>query len=353
MTDLKEITSIIEGEETMREEEKYITDQEFKNLIKRTDEEYARLKEAIRIAGRIHTPVAVWKEERTLVDGYGRDQIYEELKEELGEAFNIKPPEIIWMSFASRDEAKLWMVNNQFTHRNMNSFRRIEAALQFKPYFEEMARSNQKAGVSPDLVKGIVANKEVAKFALVKSPETVRKVTKILEKAGDPEVTLAINALFKDEKDFSIDGVYKKYCKETEPSSNSRNKSGGDPISKQPTNDPSKETPERVEELPTEDTEQTQSEGPLFDDADLACVVLPPPIEESAEAENSNEAQPKNYLEKFTDEIVSFKHILKQRPNDLSKEEGEMVYREFQKFMDWTRGEYEDVRDRYDPKSKR
>ena len=65
----------MKGEVTMTEEKKYIVDPEFKNLIGRTDEEYARLKEAIRGDGIIREDYAVWKETGILVNGSDDDVV--------------------------------------------------------------------------------------------------------------------------------------------------------------------------------------------------------------------------------------------------------------------------------------
>ena len=151
----EEPMSGIEGEQTLREELGYIIDPEFKKLIGRTDEEYVRLKEAIRSEGRFRDPFVVWEEERILLDGHGRDDIYDELQEELGDEFKIEPPRIVWKSFANRDEAKMWIFRNQDDRRNWNAFRRIVSALHFKPYFAEQAKANQHAGVSQNFGKGM------------------------------------------------------------------------------------------------------------------------------------------------------------------------------------------------------
>ena len=334
-----EVETVItqEGEETMREEKGYTVNPDLKKLIERTDEEYERLKEAIRRDGTIREDYVVWKETGFLVDGHGRDQIYDELREELGEEFNIKPPGIVLMSFANQDEAKLWMARNQFAHRNMNSFRRIVTALQSKSYFEEKARANKKAGVSPKLGKGVDANDEVAKLAGVKSAETVRKVERILKKKGNPDVALAINALFKDEKGFSIDGVYKKYCAEptvTKPSPKPKKKTDGEPTLK-PSDDPSKRTPEKAVELATknvQDTEQTQSESPLFDDA-----APPSPIEENKEPLDEVK---KNEVAVYMETVSYAIDRVMQMPESITLKDREVVNDKMRKLREWLGQEY-------------
>ena len=112
---------------------------------------------------------------------------------------------------------------------------------------------------------------------------------------------------------------------------------------------PTKSSPDAFLELAEQSIITSDDDG--TPDSDIS-IDMGENKEPDQSVENSNE-QPQSYLERFTDGTVSFKQILKQRPNDLPQEEGEMVYREFRKFMDWTRKDYEDVRDRYDPRSKR
>ena len=391
-----------ERKKTIREELGYIIDPEFKNLIGRTDEEYARLKEAIRRDGKIRDAFVGWEEERILVDGHGRADIYDEFQEELGDEFNIEPPRIVWMSFINRDEAKMWIFKNQDARRNWNAFRRIVAALQFKPYYAEQAKTNQHAGVSQNLGKGIEANEEVAKLAK-SSAETVRKVEKILEQAGKAKVKKAINALRKDEKGFSIDSVYKQYCvkKREEQSSsipdiktNSKSvsgQSGGNPSEgtsqgsvspiastqgtkveqTQPVFDPVHDNvalsefgddshSEQVEGMPVDSisdtdsalTQPAQSGG--VDNAVPDCAALFT-FDKEKEPESSVEGsggQSPSYVDKFSEDVAVFKLTIKRRPNDLSQEDGTTFYKEFRKLMEWLGKEYSDAKKMYDTGSK-
>ena len=202
----------------------YIIDPEFQNVFSAKEaEQYEELKEAIRREGKIRDPLVVWDETTILVDGHRRHRIYKELREELGDKFRIEPPKIIRMSFANRDEAKMWMIHNQIMRRNLTTFQRVEAALQFKEFFAAKARENQKAGVSLNSEKGIVVDDELAKLAKTSS-DTVGKVRKILANAKNAGVTKAITALRRGDAHISIHSVYKQYCvkaKKAKPSSSS------------------------------------------------------------------------------------------------------------------------------------
>ena len=111
------------------------------------------------------------------------------------------------MSFENREAVKLWMLKNQIARRNLNTFQRIEATLQFEEIFAAKAKANQVAsgGAVPQIfVKPTDTNKELAKLANT-SYETVRKVKKIIKKASPKEII----ALRREEH--SINSVYQKY----------------------------------------------------------------------------------------------------------------------------------------------
>jgi len=132
----------------LTKESDYIIDPEFKSLLDtKTPEQYEALKESIRSEGQIRDALVVWEEKNTLADGHNRHQIYEELREELGKEFNIEPPKVIRMSFANRDDAMMWVLENQLDRRNLKTFRLIEVALKLKGFYAAKAKANQRAGV--------------------------------------------------------------------------------------------------------------------------------------------------------------------------------------------------------------
>jgi len=185
----------------------YIIDPEFESLLpKKTQAQYEALKESIRRDGEIRDALVVWLETRILLDGHNRERI--------GKEFDFKLP-ICWKSFASREEAMMWIVKNQLTdRRNLNTFQRVELALKSKPIFTAQAKANQRAagGAVPlRSAEPIEAVKEVAKLAGT-SPDTVKKVEKILAKSAVAAVAAAIDALRRGEPGISINGVFQDYC---------------------------------------------------------------------------------------------------------------------------------------------
>ena len=197
--------------------QQYIIDPEFENLLPRkTQEQYEVLKNTIRNDKGVRDPFVVWDTENILLDGHHRDRICKELK--------IKPP-IIRMSFASREDAKMWVIQTQLARRNLNTFQSIEVALKFKDIFSAKAKANQRAAggaVRLKSTKPVVAVEEVAKLAGVGS-DTVKKVEKILAKASDPAVAKTIESLRNGDAHISIHSVYQEYCvtKKSAPSASS------------------------------------------------------------------------------------------------------------------------------------
>ena len=142
-----------------------------------------------------------------LIDGHNRHEICTR---------NEVYFENVEIEFDSRDDAKIWIIKNQFGRRNLQPYTRTNLALLLEPLIAAKAKQNQ--GTRTDLCqksdKGsepIDTKKEVAKAANV-SHDTVAKV-KIINKAVDagkvaPEVVeklrsgeVSINRVVKDVKE--------------------------------------------------------------------------------------------------------------------------------------------------------
>ena len=182
-------------------------DPEFKALIPpllpegRKGLEESILKEGCRDA------LVVWKGHNILVDGHNRYEIC---------TAHGKPFETVEMEFASRDDAMVWIIDNQFSRRNLTPFARGELALKRKHIIAAKAKKNQQLsegrGVkgcqnSDNLIERVDTKKELAKIAGV-SHDTIVRVEKIVQRApeevkeklrrGDPGVS--INKVFNDIK---------------------------------------------------------------------------------------------------------------------------------------------------------
>ena len=164
-----------------------IIDQEFESLCPQlAEEEQQQLQANIEQDG-FRDGVVVWKEERILLDGHHRMQIYQELYKD-----TKKKPTPIEKSFKTRDEAKEWIILNQFGRRNLTPFQRAELALHLEPILKvkEKAKNNQKRGGNSGSVgrqksgKRITTDRELAKTAGV-SHDTIHKAKVISATASE------------------------------------------------------------------------------------------------------------------------------------------------------------------------
>jgi N6-adenosine-specific RNA methylase IME4 len=96
--------------------------------------------------------------------------------------------------FPNRDEAKIWIIKNQFARRNITDFTRCILALEVEPLLAAQARERQREGgrhklpqkhASPLSESGETRD-AVAQLAGV-SHDTIRKAKLILEKASEEE----------------------------------------------------------------------------------------------------------------------------------------------------------------------
>lgn len=197
-------------------------DIEFKNLIPAlTQEEFAGLENSIKAEG-CREAIITWND--TIVDGHNRYEICTR--------HNI-PFRTCPKDFADRNDAKIWIIKNQFSRRNLSAFQRTELALELEHIFREKAKENQKLsqgqgvkgcqnsdnlktapGKNPQLLpkhtkaaEPIDTKKELAKIADV-SHDTIAKVKTIKEKAT-PEIIEKVRS-----GDKSINEVYKEIRKQ-------------------------------------------------------------------------------------------------------------------------------------------
>lgn len=99
-----------------------IIDEEFKNLIPPLSEEEREQLETNIIGDGIRDPLVVW--DGILIDGHNRYSI----ACEHGIDFDV-----VEMNFGSRDEARIWVIQNQLGRRNLDTWTRSKMALKLKP----------------------------------------------------------------------------------------------------------------------------------------------------------------------------------------------------------------------------
>jgi len=174
----------------------------FKNLIPSlSDEEYQLLKQDLKKKGCL-SPIITWND--SIVDGHNRYQICSELELH----FDVKQIE-----FDDRDEAKIWIIKNQFGRRNLRPFQRLELASCMEDVIAKQAKENQSAGggsVHQTSGKPVNTAKEMAKIADV-SHDTYSKGKKIINEADEEDKeklrlgNTSINAVYEKLKKKEVD----------------------------------------------------------------------------------------------------------------------------------------------------
>lgn len=166
--------------------QKLTIDAEFKSLIPAlTHEEVSGLEASILAEG-CREAIMRWND--TVVDGHNRYDICHRH----GVLFRTSP-----LEFKDRNEAKIWIIKNQFSRRNLTITQRAELSLAIEPLIQARAKINQVARKgkqsgatsekSPELA--IDTREEIAKLSGVSS-NTISKVKTIKEKAS-PELLAA------------------------------------------------------------------------------------------------------------------------------------------------------------------
>ena len=152
-----------------------IIDQEFKSLIfplsesEKNQLEQSLLKEGCREA------LITWR--KILLDGHHRYEICMNH----GIEFETKEAKV-----ENHDEAKIWIIKNQYARRNLSLFQRAELALKLENIIKEQAKQKQREAGGAVRQKSdkaeIDTKKELAVIAGV-SHDTIWKVAKILKYA--------------------------------------------------------------------------------------------------------------------------------------------------------------------------
>lgn len=170
-----------------------VIDAEFKALIPAlSPEEYAQL-EANLLAEGCRDALVTWN--GTLIDGHNRYAICQQ---------HGLPFQTMTHEFASREDAIVWIIQNQFGRRNLTNFVRAELALKLKGVIAAKAKANMSAGGKGDKILTPLnrTNGELARTADV-SHETIRKVETVTQSAPEPIKEAARNG------QLSVDRAYK------------------------------------------------------------------------------------------------------------------------------------------------
>ena len=171
-----------------------VIDFEFQSLIPPlSDDEFKRLEKSILAEG-VRDPIITWN--GTIIDGHNRYTVCQKH----GIKFNTAP-----RKFASRDAAKIWIIENQFARRNLSKYDRSVLALQLEPLYAAEARRKhdanggdkksdeyrESASQNSDAPK-VRTDEQLAKLAGT-SRDTIRKV-KVIETEAAKGNQTAIDA---------------------------------------------------------------------------------------------------------------------------------------------------------------
>lgn len=184
-------------------------DKEFESLIPPlSSEEFQQLEENILRDG-IRESLVIWDngEDWILIDGHNRYKI--------AQKHNL-PYNHRRMTFKNREEAKEWIIKNQFGRRNLSAYDRSVLALKLKPMIAKQQKQKQVDGgrekVQQKSVEPTTTQKELAQIAGV-SHDTIHKVEAIEEKATDKtkqlvrEGKLSINQAYNSVHPKKLDPV--------------------------------------------------------------------------------------------------------------------------------------------------
>ena len=180
-----------------------IIDEEFQNLIPPlSEDEFKQLEENILRDG-IQDPIKTWQ--GVIIDGHNRHKI--------AKTHGLKF-QTIEMQFATREDAVIWIIKNQFGRRNLSAYDRSILALKLKPVIAAKAKEQQIRKPTESVPqksaeqKPIETRKEIAKVAGV-SHDTISKVEKI-EELATPELKAKLKS-----GELSINAAYNRIKKQS------------------------------------------------------------------------------------------------------------------------------------------
>ena len=158
-----------------------IIEQEFKELIPPlSPDEYSGLEKSLLAEG-CRDALVVWN--GVILDGHNRYEICKKYGIEF---------KTIEKSFSDKDAAKVWIIENQFSRRNLPPYVRGELMLKLKPLIAAKAKESYKSNVgrpskSPQnsaTISNVETRKELSKLAGV-SHDTISRIEKIAAKAPE------------------------------------------------------------------------------------------------------------------------------------------------------------------------
>ena len=169
-----------------------VIDDELSGLIPPlTEDEFAGLEASILREG-CRDAIILWG--KIIVDGHNRYRICRKHK---------IPFQTLEKKFASREEVKLWMLENQLSRRNLNDFQRVEMVRKCEDAVKAQAEQRMLAGKTDPMEKFPQGTTRDTLGAMAGvSGKTYEHATTVLDKAPEPVIEatrwkeLSINAAY-------------------------------------------------------------------------------------------------------------------------------------------------------------
>ena len=135
-------------------------DERFERLTPVSKEEHKALENLIVADGEIHTPIIVWKDQKTLVDGHSRRDIQ---KKHPDLPYTIKEIE-----FQDWQEVIVWIVEHHIARKSFSLWQKLEMAMTCVDYWEAKAQAKRNKGARNDLkTPGVKKSKPIDTTAIL------------------------------------------------------------------------------------------------------------------------------------------------------------------------------------------
>ena len=118
-------------------------DTKFERLTPVCDEEFKALENLIMADGEIHSPIIVWQDQNTIVDGHSRLEI---LRKHPKLSYTVKE-----IPFADWQEVIVWVVEHHIARKSFTLFQRLEMGLNCEEYWKVKEEAKRKQGKRNDL----------------------------------------------------------------------------------------------------------------------------------------------------------------------------------------------------------
>ena len=189
------------------------TDEKFERLTPVSDEEFKALENVIVADGEMHTPIIVWQDQKTIVDGHSRAEV---LRRNPEIPFTIKE-----IAFKDWQDVIVWIVEHHIARKSFSLWQKLEMAMACVEYWEAKKKAKRNKGTRSDLnTPGVkksapISTNEILAEKVGCGTTTVAQFLKVFREASD-----GIKQRCKD-GDMSIKRAYTNLTKKKTPKNES------------------------------------------------------------------------------------------------------------------------------------